>query len=240
MTAPASAPLPARVWITRAEPGASSTAARLTAMGLEPIVAPLLAVERLTPVPPDLTAFDALAFTSPNGVAAFVPLTPRRDHPVFAVGDATAQSASAAGFSDVRSARGDLIALARLIAASLSGAAVLIPQAETPAGDMTAALTLAGARDIAAHALPVYRTTPIPRTAPAAFDAVLIHSPRAARLLADRHAARLQDARIACISPAAAAALAALGLDPQIATAPNEAALLAILNPTLGKRGASV
>jgi len=45
---------------------------------------------------------------------------------------------------------------------------------------------------------------------------------------------------IACISPAAAAPLAALDLHPLVAPSPNEAALLAIFNPTLGKRGASV
>ncbi|WP_312597587.1 uroporphyrinogen-III synthase [Brevundimonas sp.] len=231
---------PFRVWITRAEPGASRTAARLRDMGLEPIVAPLLVVEPLTPALPDLAAFNALAFTSPNGVAAFAALTPRRDHPVFAVGDATAQAASAAGFSDVRSAQGDLTALARLIAASLFDAAVLIPQAETPAGDMTAALTRAGARRVRAHPLPIYRTNPTARPAPAAFDAVLIHSPRAAKLLAEHHAGRLQDVEIACISPAAAAPLAALGLHPLITKYPNEPALLAILNPTLGKRGRAV
>jgi uroporphyrinogen-III synthase len=122
-------PAPLRVWITRAEPGASRTAARLQDMGLKPIIAPLLVVEPLTPVLPDLAIFTALAFTSPNGVAAYASLTPRRDHAVFAVGDATAQAASAAGFPDVRSAQGDLTALARLIAASLSDAALLIPQA---------------------------------------------------------------------------------------------------------------
>lgn len=219
---------PLRVWITRAEPGAARTAARLRDMGLEPIIAPLLAVEPLTPALPDLAIFDALAFTSPNGVAAYAPLTPRRDHAVFAVGDATAQVASAAGFPDVRSAQGDLTALARLIAESLSDAAILIPQAETPAGDMTAALTQAGARRIMAHPLPIYRTNPTAQPAPAA------------RLLADRHAAALHGAMIACISPAAAAPLAALGLPPLVAPSPNEAALLAIFNPTLGKRGASV
>lgn len=233
-------PAPLRVWITRAEPGAARTAARLRDIGLEPIVAPLLVVEPLTPALPDLTTFTALAFTSPNGVAAFAALTPRRTHPVFAVGDATAHAASAAGFPDVRSAEGDLTALARLIAESLSDAAVLIPQAETPAGDMAAALTRAGARRVVAHPLPIYRTNPTAQPAPAAFDAVLIHSPRAAKLLADRHAAALQGAMIACISPAAAAPLVALGLHPLVATSPNEAALLAIFNPTLGKRGASV
>ena len=59
---------PARVWITRAEPGAARTAARLRDIGLEPVVAPLLAIVNLTPPVPDLAPFTALAFTSINGV----------------------------------------------------------------------------------------------------------------------------------------------------------------------------
>ena len=58
---------PKRVWITRAEPGAARTAARLRDMGFEPIVAPLLAIKHLTPPVLDLAPFAALAFTSVNG-----------------------------------------------------------------------------------------------------------------------------------------------------------------------------
>ena len=92
---------PTRGWITRAEPGAARTAARLRDMGFEPIVAPLLAIEQLTPPVPDLATFAALAFTSVNGVAAFAALTPSRDCPVFAVGDATAQAAHTIGMATI-------------------------------------------------------------------------------------------------------------------------------------------
>ena len=68
---------------------------------------------RLTREPKVDAPFAALAFTSVNGVAAFAALTPRRDRPVFAVGDATAQAAHDAGFADVLSASGDLRDLAR-------------------------------------------------------------------------------------------------------------------------------
>ncbi|MDM8352398.1 uroporphyrinogen-III synthase, partial [Brevundimonas diminuta] len=93
-----------RVWVTRAEPGAARTADRLTALGFTPITAPLLTLEPLpgaldaVPAP---AAVAALALTSPNGVEAFAPLISRfRRHPVFAVGDATAEAARAAGFAD--------------------------------------------------------------------------------------------------------------------------------------------
>ncbi|WP_284222549.1 uroporphyrinogen-III synthase, partial [Brevundimonas denitrificans] len=82
-----------RVWVTRAEPGASRTADRLTARGFDPVIAPLLAIRPIPQAPPDLTGIAALAFTSANGVAAFGALTPDRTRPVFTVGDATAQAA---------------------------------------------------------------------------------------------------------------------------------------------------
>ncbi|MBN9481446.1 MAG: uroporphyrinogen-III synthase, partial [Bordetella sp.] len=133
-----------RVWVTRAEPGAARTADRLTALGFTPIVAPLLT---LSPLPGALDAAPspetvaALALTSPNGVEAFAPLIPRfRDHPVFAVGDATAEAARAAGFADVRSASGDIHALARLVAAEAPPGLLLAPGAREPAGDLPALL----------------------------------------------------------------------------------------------------
>jgi len=231
---------PTRVWITRAKPGAARTAARLRDMGFEPIVAPLLEIKHLTPPVPDLAPFAALAFTSVNGVAAFAALTPRRDRPVFAVGDATAQAAHDAGFADVHSASGDLRDLARLIAGAIANAAVLVPQAETPAGDFTAALTTAGARNVSIQSLTVYRAIETSAETPTLFDAVLIHSPRAGHALAKRGHDALAHAVLACISPAAAAPLVALGLTPVVAKSPDETSLLMILNAALGKRDPAV
>lgn len=231
---------PTRVWITRAKPGAARTAARLRDMGFEPIVAPLLAIKHLTPPVPDLAPFAALAFTSVNGVAAFSALTPRRDLPVFAIGDATAQAAYDAGFADVRSASGDLHALARLIAGAIADAAVLVPQAEIPAGDFTAALTAARARNVSIQSLTVYRAIETSAETPTLFDAVLIHSPRAGHALAKRGHDALAHAVLACISPAAAAPLVALGLTPVVAKSPDETSLLMILNAALGKRDPAV
>ncbi|WP_426024403.1 uroporphyrinogen-III synthase [Brevundimonas sp. PWP3-1b1] len=240
MTAPVAEAKPARIWITRAEPGASRTAARLRDMGFEPIIAPLLAIENLTPPVPDLARFNALAFTSINGVAAFAALTRERDRPVFAVGDATAQAARDAGFADIRSASGDLHALARLIASELNDGVVLAPQAETPAGDFDAALANAGARNVSIQPLTVYRARPTTVAAPTIFDAVLLHSPRAAKILTEQDIARMSRAVTACISAAAAAPLVTLGLTPAVAQTPDEASLLTILKAALGKRDAAV
>jgi uroporphyrinogen-III synthase len=98
---PADAP---RVWITRAEPGASATARRVEAAGLVPLVTPLLETADLADASPALDALPpsaVLAFTSANGVRAFARLTPRRVLKVWCVGAATAGAARQAGFVDV-------------------------------------------------------------------------------------------------------------------------------------------
>lgn len=225
----------ARVWITRAEPGAARTADRLREQGVEPLIRPLLAVEFLPADLPDIDGFAALAFTSRNGVAAFAALSSRRDRPVFAVGDATARAAREIGFTEVESADGDLIALARLVASRASGP-ILAPVAETPAGDLGQAVRAAGGA-ASIQSVAVYRTASTDASAPDAFDAVLVHSPRAAQVLAQAgRTPALARAAIVCISPAAAAPLRDIGLAPAVASAPREDALLASLQAALGKR----
>ena len=226
-----------RVWVTRAEPGAARTADRLTALGFTPLVAPLLT---LAPLPgaldaaPDPAAVAALALTSPNGVEAFAPLIPRfRDHPVFAVGDATAEAARAAGFADVRSAAGDIHALARLIAAEAPPGPLLAPGAREPAGDLPALLP-----DRPVHRLPVYAAFETHAPAPELFDAVMLHSPRAARALASDLPRAASSARIAiCISEAAATPLHPFDFaEIRIAATPDEPGMLS----ALGKPAAPV
>ncbi|MGU3456310.1 uroporphyrinogen-III synthase [Brevundimonas sp. M1A4_2e] len=226
-----------RVWVTRAEPGAARTADRLTALGFEPVVVPLLT---LAPLPgalnaaPEPDAVAVLALTSPNGVEAFAPLIPRfRGHPVFAVGDATAEAARAAGFADVRSAAGDIHALARLIAAEAPPGPLLAPGAREPAGDLPALLP-----DRPVQRLPVYAAFETHAPAPGAFDAVMLHSPRAARALATDLPRAASSGRLAvCISDAAAAPLRPFDFTQiRIAAAPDGPSMLS----ALGKPAAPV
>ncbi|MFC5344827.1 uroporphyrinogen-III synthase [Brevundimonas staleyi] len=214
------------VWITRAKPGAHHSADRLSGLGFTPVVAPLLEVRPLD-VRPDLTGIQALAFTSRNGVRAFADRSADRALPVFAVGDATAAAAREAGFTDVRSADGDLPALAALIRAEGVGRAILHPAAAEPAGDL-AALVGDAAR---ITTVAVYEAVETDTSAPDAWDAVLIYSPRAARALAARLAPGAVGDRIAiAISLAAAEPLTALGFaEIRIAEAPTEDRLLAAL-----------
>lgn len=224
-----------RVWITRAQPGAARTAARLTALGFQPLVAPLLTIRPLSEAlkaAPDFATVAALAFTSPNGVAAFAALTPGlRALPVFAVGDATAEAAREAGFADARSAAGDIHALARLIAATPLDGLILAPGAREPAGDLLALLP-----DRTVQRLPVYAAEETGAAPPADFDAILLHSPRAARAFARIAKPEIAANRLAiCISAAAAAPLAALSFaEIRTADAPDETSILTALGKSAG------
>ena len=176
------------IWITRAQPGADTTAERVRALGHDPLVAPLLTVRPLADVAVHLHGVAALAFTSANGVRAFADASGERGLKVFAVGAATALAARAVGFKSVLSADGDVLALAEGIAARRSElrGAVLHPGAAEPAGDLCGALVSQG---VEARALILYETIPgYPDEAAAPeiarCDAVLLHSPRAAKALA--------------------------------------------------------
>jgi len=209
-----------RVWVTRAEPGAARTAARLNARGFEPVVAPLLAIRPLSPMI-DLNGVEALAFTSVNGVEAFAALDGDRSLPVFTVGDATAQATREAGFTDVHTASGDVHALARLIAEARPGS-ILAPGAAGPAADLAALMS----GTVEVRTLPVYEAVETGVPAPAGFDAVLVHSPRAARALA-MHAWALDDRVAVAISAKAAEPLEDLPLrEVRVATTPTDAALI--------------
>lgn len=176
------------VWVTRAEPGAAATAQRLTALGFAPVVAPLLAVRPIAATL-NLRRDDALAFTSLAGVLRTCELTTERGFDVFAVGDATAEAARAAGFKRVYSAAGDVEALAGLILKSQRAKRIVHPGAEETAGDLVGRLRESGRE---ALTVPLYRTEAETALAPCvyarleagALSAVLIHSPKAGRLAA--------------------------------------------------------
>jgi len=220
-----------RIWVTRTRPGGDQTATLLIAQGFAPIVAPVLAARPIPGAAIDLTGVDAIAFTSGHAVTAFAALSDVRALRAFAVGEATGEAARRVGFDAVTVGHGGAHALARVIAAAEPPPAkVFIPNVAEPAADLVALLAEAG---IAAAQTAVYETVPTGEAVPLDdVDAILIHSARAGRLVADDLAGKPQCARIiACvISEAAAAPLRGLGLKAiEVAAVPSELALLALL-----------
>jgi uroporphyrinogen-III synthase len=202
------------------------------------LVFPLLAVERIDAVP-DLDGVGGIVFTSANAVRAFADLSPRRAFAAFAVGEATAKAARAAGFVETTIGAGDGAALTELIITKWRGAsgvlAVVMP--EVPAFDVAQALAAAG---LPVRRLVLYRTIPVTVPPPGLVDAlsegldgVLIHSPRAAEALAALalSAAVFADMTLYALSEACAQPLRALPWrEVRVADRPREDALLQLIS----------
>jgi uroporphyrinogen-III synthase len=172
-----------RIWVTRALPQATATAARLVARGHDPVVVPVIETRPARFGLEDFAGAGALALTSQAGVAAIAAFAPRLCVlPVFAVGDATATAARQAGFDQVYSASGRVEGLVALILAHPSLGLILHASAALPAGDLVGDLVRAGQP---ARRLVVYETVPTAIAAmPDQVDAIMIHSAQAAKAVA--------------------------------------------------------
>lgn len=204
--------------ILRPEPGASRSAARASALGLECVVCPLFDVEPVGWTTPDPGRFDALLLTSANalhhagpGLAALTSL------PVIAVGDATAAAAREAGLTVCKVGTSGVEALLDTVPVEkrllhLAGQDRLTLQTTRPVEEVI-----------------VYRAAPLsdPDLPPLADMVVAVHSPRAgARIaeLTDNRSATI----IAAISEAAAAACGAGWEGVSWPLEPRDSGLLAL------------
>lgn len=85
--------------VLRPEPGCGETIAAARLLGLDPVAAPLFAIEPLAWRAPDPAGFDGLLAGSANAFRhGGEPLRQLRSLPVHAVGERTAEAARAAGF----------------------------------------------------------------------------------------------------------------------------------------------
>lgn len=196
-----------RVAITRAEPEASRTAARVRARGAEAIVAPLIAI---VPCGYDTNTegAQAIIFTSTNGVRAFPDARGARDRLVLTVGDATAEAAREAGFNDVRSADGDVNALVALAKRELDPARgkLIHIAGDHVAGDLGGELRTAGFSVERRLAYASVAAAPLPPALNGPLDIVLFHSPRAAQRFIELGAPNAANLVAGCMSAAIAEA----------------------------------
>ena len=204
-----------RILLTRPREDSEPLARKLQALGHPTTIEPLIEIEPIDEAIIDLSGVQALLFTSANGVRAFAKSNERRDLPVFAVGDAGAAAARAAGFAHVESAGGDVADLARLVRERLKpGEGPLIHVAGSViAGDLSGQLATAG---FEVRRVALYRAEPVAALSAAterqirtgALDAVLFFSPRTA-------ATFVRLVRQADLAPACRK-MTALGLSPAV------------------------
>lgn len=145
-----------RMLVTRPEPDASDTAARLGALGIAPVLAPLLVHETLSSTLPDPAGFAALALTSANTLRALNErgALERYQHlPAYCVGDRTAAAAKANGFTEVQSAAGSFADLTELLAHAPVTGPILYLAARDRSADLARSLAPFGRMVIT---VPVY------------------------------------------------------------------------------------
>lgn len=147
--------------VTRPEPDAWDTAARLAALGIEATVCPLLSFEPLKTSLPEPKGFAALALTSANALRALDArgaLASFATLKTYTVGQRTAARAREHGFTDVTVAGHSLADLAELLAhAGLKGP-VFYPAARDQSGDLAKSLAPYGVMVITAQ---VYAMNPV-------------------------------------------------------------------------------
>ena len=240
-----------RVLVTRPKASGERTAKKLEARGHQPVLLPLTkAVHDLQATSAGLAASTgALVVTSAEAIRALGALggslSAHLGRPLFAVGKATAEKASAAGFSTVHHSSGDGAELADHIAGlrHLLGDRPLTYLAGSPrASGLEAGLL---ARGIAFDTVESYRMEPVDPSNVQLRQA-LLDRPVAAMLFYSRHSAerffalgyvaenldRLKNTRLLCLS-ATIATIVPYPLRSGIAVAsvPEEERLLDLLDP---------
>ena len=230
-----------RVLVTRPAADAAPLMAALAARGFDVLLEPMLTIRHLAGPELDLHGIAGILFTSANGVRAFAARSRRRDLTAYAVGEATGEAASAAGFARVHSAGGNVEDLAALIVGHAEPSTLVHAAGGAMAGDLSGLLEGAGfevRREVLYEAEKSAALSDEAQKAIAAgeVDLVLFFSPRtAASFVSLAEAAGLQGAfdgiEAVCLSPAVAEA--ASGLDwrrTTVASAPDQASLLAALD----------
>ena len=230
-----------RLLVTRPEPDASVTAARLTALGHSVTVEPMLRIVLNDP-PRDLPDPAGLIVTSRNGARALATWPQAagwHDVPLFAVGAASGEAAKAAGFRKVTAGAGEDAALVQVIAAALPAGQgpVVYAAARDLSGNLAEQLEEAG-YDL--QMVEAYRAERAEELSPAlraalaagAIDGALFYSQRTAHTFRDLAAdGPLRLAHVFALSRHVAAPLKGLGAELHIASAPTEDSLLKLIPP---------
>lgn len=235
-----------RIAVTRPEEDAEPLIAKLAAAGHEAIAVPLLAIAPRTGAAIADAPWQAVAATSANGIRALAGHDELKSLRMLTVGPQSLKAAAAAGFGRAEAHGGDVDGLARHIRETLDpqdGPILYLSGAET-AGDLQGQLAAAGfdcRRVVLYDAVPARSLGEAePALRDGRLDAVLLYSPRSARIWCDLVARASLVAEAAaphylCLS-ANVAKLLAQTWKRHIAAAPEESAMLALLEELRGTR----
>lgn len=200
--------------LTRPEEDSHKLAQNLTRLGHRITSAPLLRIDYFDRNEIDLTNFQAVLFTSANGVRAFIRNSQNRAIACYAVGDATAAEATKAGFQAIFTAGGDVNKLAELVMQKLKPDAggLLHVSGKDTAGNLSGILDRAGFQATRKQLYKAAKATALPQKTQNLIKSRIIthipfYSPRTAKAFVQLiKAANLQDhltkITALCLSPA--------------------------------------
>lgn len=180
-----------RMLVTRPEPDGQSTQARLAALGIEALAAPVMVRQTLDTSLPPADGFTAMVLTSTNALRALAErdMIERYRHlPVFAVGDRTAMEAREAGFSEVVSAAGAFADLVNAMTIARVAGPIFYPAARHQSADLARALAPLGVMVATAKIYEMVAVDALPEDILAqlgdGIEAVLCYSRRTAQIFA--------------------------------------------------------
>lgn len=211
--------------VTRPEPGNATTVARAAALGLDARAMPLFAARALPWTPPAAGDFDVLLLTSAQAVRLAGPqLAALAALPAYAVGDATAAAAAAAGMTIVRTGEADAKRLLDAMAAEKIDRILWLCGHDRSVFDP---------RGMTIQPLPCYTVDPVDPppgwsgliAAPAV---LLAHSARAARRIAALAGPSRAHLALVAISPAVATAAGTGWAERTASAQPTDAGMLAL------------
>ena len=232
-----------RIAVTRPEEDAGALRQKLEAMGHAVVMAPLMTIRPRAGTEIPKLPWQAIAVTSANGIRALPAGHGLDTFRVLTVGPQSLKAATAAGLK-AEAHGGDVNGLAAFIRAALdpkAGPILYLSGAET-AGDLEGQLTAAG---FACHRAVLYDAVPAESLGEAAtalgqgaLDAVLLYSPRTARIwlgLAKAQGLEAQAAKLRnfCLSRNVASVLPE-AWDRRVPDTPDEQAMLALLAQKTG------
>lgn len=230
-----------RMLVTRPEPDAQSSLARLQAIDIEAVAAPVMERITLDVSLPPADGFTAVVLTSANAVRSLIARDVVGDYahlPVLAVGDRTAQEAEMAGFSRVSSAAGAFGDLVNAISLSGLKGPLFYPTGKHQSADLGKALAPMGVMVATSKVYDMVAVDALPSAILAGLgagdiSAVLVYSRRSAEIFAtlaqglDR--AQRQRLGMLCMSEAVAEPLLDAHFNRiSLADRPDEEAMMAL------------
>ena len=229
-----------KMLVTRPEPDAQATLARLDALGISALAAPVMVRQTLDASLPPPDGFTAMVLTSANAVRALAErgvLEQYQHLPVFAVGDRTAREASEAGFERVSSAAGALQDLVNAMTIARLRGPIFYPTGKHQSADLAKALAPLGVMVATAKIYDMVAIEALPDQILAELGgeigAVLAYSRRSAEIFATLAAGLPRDRRsrlaMLCLSETVAEPLLEARFSRiSLADRPDEDAMMAL------------